>query len=139
MRAFLEPVVDVDRTSEVGDSFGESLSRFTYGDRGGYSQTSLSGATEGAVVDYLGGHFHVGVGQHDYVVLGSALCLYSLSVGGSTRVNIPGRRGRADKTDCSNQVMIEEGVHRGLAPVNQVDHALRQTEFIDQLKQTLHG
>ena len=51
-------------------------------------QAALPGAAESAVGDDLRGRGQVGVRQHDDRVLGAALALRALAVGGAARVDI---------------------------------------------------
>ena len=114
------------------------LLRFAHGDRHGDGQAALSGAGEGAVADDLGGVVEVGVGQHDGMVLGSALALHALAVGGGARIDVLRHRGGADETDGADLGMVEDGIHGLASAVDQTDDTLGKIQALDQAKGQLH-
>ena len=92
LHAIFEAVADFEFRSGIGDRIAKSLLRFADGDCDGDGKTALSGATEGAVADDLRGHRHVGVGENDDVILGSALALAALALFAGARSRCNARR-----------------------------------------------
>ena len=138
LHAGVQAVADHPAGGRIADRFGELVARFADRDRQGDRQAALPGAAEGAVGDDLHCHLHVGIRQDDDRVLGPALGLGALAVGGRAAVDVPGYRRRADKADRPDGGMVQDGIHRLLGAVDQVEHALGQPDLLDQLEDLLH-
>src|SRR5271166_3522247 len=137
--AFVEAVAHLDGTGEVADGVTEPLLSFAYCDGDGDSKTTLSGAGESALADDGGCGVEVGVGQNDGVILGSALALYALAVGGSAGVDVLGDGRGADEADGADLGMVKDGVHGFASAVDKADDALGQVEALEQSECKLHG
>src|ERR1022692_1401744 len=139
LHAFVEAVTDFQLRSSVGNEVTESLLRFSdgYGDRNG--EATLAGASERAVADDLRSHGHVGVGENDDVILGSALALATLPLLARARVDVARDRSRSDEADGANFGMVDERVDHGLAAVDQTHYALGQSGFLEKFVNVMHG
>ena len=114
------------------------LRRFVHRDHDRRRQAALPGAAERGVGDDARGHRHVRVRQDHDRVLGPALRLRALAVGGRAAVDVLRDRRRADERDGAHVRVIEQRVHRALAAVHQVDDAGREPGLIDQLHDAAH-
>ena len=123
LHVFIEAVAGFEFRRGVGDGVAKSLLRFADGDRDGDGEAALAGAAEGAVADDLRGHGHVGIGEHDNMIFGSALALGTFAVGGGAGVDVLRNRSRSDEADGANFGMVEKGVYRGFSAVDQADDA----------------
>ena len=127
-------VADLARRGRVADLRRERLRRLGDGDDDRRRQAALAGAAERRVGDDLRRHVHVGVGQDDDRVLGAALALHALAVGGRAAVDVARHRRRADERDRAHLRMIEQRVDGVLAAVHQVDDAGREAGLLDELR-----
>ena len=139
LHAFIEAVADFEFRSGIGDRIAKSLLRFADGDRDRDGEAALPGATEGAVADDLRGHRHVGVGKNDDVILGAALALRALAVGGGARVDVLRDRSRADEADGADFGMIEQRVDGGFAAIHEIDDAFGQSGLFEEFVDVAHG
>src|ERR1700688_2967226 len=136
---FIETVADFEFRGGVGDGVAESLLRFADGDGDGDGEAALAGASEGAVADDLRGHGHVGVGENDDMILGSALALRALAVGGGARVDVFCYGSRSDEADGADFGMVEKGVHGGFAAVDKTYDAFGEAGFFEEFVDVAHG
>ena len=81
----------------------------------------------------VGGDVDVGVGQHDHVVLRAAERLHALAVRGAGHVDVARDRGRADEADRRDVGVLEQAVDRDRVAVHDVEHAVGQSGFGEQL------
>src|SRR6202158_2758943 len=102
-------------------------------DRNG--ETTLPGASESAVADDLGRHWHIRVGKYDDMVLRTALTLAAFPLFTGARVDVARDWRRSDEADGSDFRMVDECVDYSLAAVDEADHAFGQPglfeEFVD--------
>ena len=77
---------------------------------------------------------HVGVGQHDHVVLRAAERLHALAVLGAGLVDVLRDRRRADERHRRDLRVLEQAVDRDLVAVDDVEHAGRQAGLGEQLR-----
>ena len=115
------------------------LLRIAHGYGYGDGKTTLSCAGKGALADHRGSSVEIGVGQNDGVVLGSALALHALAIGGRARVDVLRDGGGADEADGANLGMVEDGVHCFASSVDEADNALGQVQALEQAEGELHG
>ena len=100
-------------------------------DRAG--QAALAGGAEGGAADSAGHQLGVGVGHHDHRVLGAAERLHPLAVLGGGRGRRARRRCRAHEGDRVDAGVLEQGVDRVVAAVDEADDAGR--DLLDALRE----
>ena len=105
----------------------------------GGGEAALAGAAEGRIGDHLDGGFEVGVGGDDDGIFGAALALDALAVFGGAGVDVAGGGGGADEADGLDAGVIEEGVDGFAGAVDEVDHAGREAEFLEDAEDVGHG
>src|SRR6202158_1022111 len=93
-------------------------------DRNG--ETTLPGASESAVADDLGRHWHIGVGKYADLVLRTALTLAAHPLSTGPSVDVARACSRTDEADGSDFRMVDEPVDYGRAPVDETAPAFRQ-------------
>src|SRR6476661_9804846 len=69
LNSLIEPVANPQRRCRFGDRISKRLLRLTDGHRDRNRQATLSCASKRAVADDLSRHLHIGIGQHDHMVL----------------------------------------------------------------------
>ncbi len=72
----------------------------------------------------VGSQVHVGVGQHDHVVLGPAQRLHPLAVRGAGLVHVAGDRRGPDEAERATSGWSKQPVDRLLVAVHDVEHAV---------------
>ena len=102
-------------------------------DRNGHA--ALAGRAVGRAHQGVGGLVHVGVGHHDHVVLGAAQRLHPLIVRRALVIDVLGDRRGADEADRLDVRVPQDRVDRFLVAVDDVENALRQSGFQQQLGQ----
>src|SRR5437899_2773175 len=124
LHAVLKPVSDLKLRSRIRDRITKRLLRFSNRDCDRNSKAALPGASEGAVADNLCGHRHVGIGQHDHVILRSSLALATFALLSGSRVYVARNRSRSHEADGTDFGMIDQSVHSRLTAIDQVHHSL---------------
>src|SRR5450432_550364 len=115
--AVFQAVTNFEFRGGLGDGITKRLLRLADHDRGRDRETALSRAAERAVADNLRGHLHVGVGQDDDVIFGSALALAALALLAGARVDVTRYRGRSNKADRTDLRMVDQSIDDGFATV----------------------
>ena len=103
------------------------------GDDGRNRHAAFSGRSVRRAHQRVDGEVEIGVRQHDRVVLGAAERLHALALRGSGRVDVLRDRRGPDERHGLDVGMMQDGVHRFLVSVDDVEHAVRQAGFLEQL------
>ena len=98
----------------------------------------MSRASESGVRNDLRRHVHIRIGQDDDGILRSALRLHAFAMRGGGGVNIFCDIGRADERHRANGRVFEDRIHHILCAVDEIDHALRKTNLLDEFHNELH-
>src|SRR6266576_4844776 len=139
LNAIFDPVSDLKLRGSVRDRITKCLLRFSDCDRDGNSKAALPRTAEGAVADNLCGHGHVGIGQHDHVILRSSLTLATFALLSGSRVYVARNRSRSHEADGTGFGMINQSVYRRLAAIDEIHHTLRQPGLFEQFVHVAHG
>src|SRR5581483_8902994 len=84
----IQPVSDAQRGGCMSDRIAEPLLSVTYSHGHRDGETTLPGASEGAVRNDFRRCFAIGVGHDHHVIFGAALALHALAARRTARVNI---------------------------------------------------
>src|SRR5579863_1826474 len=102
LHSIFEAIAHFEFRSRVGDRVTKTFLRFADRDSDRDCEATLTGASKSAVADDLRGHGHVGVGEHDDVILGSALALAALAFLAGARVDVARDGSRSNKADSAD-------------------------------------
>ena len=103
------------------------------GDDGRDGHAAFAGRAVRRAHQRVDGEVEIRVGQHDRVVLGAAQRLHAFALRGCGRVDVL-RDGRgSDERHGFDVGMMQDGVHRLLVSVDDVEHAVRQAGFLEKL------
>ena len=116
------------RHDRVGDGITD---RHRHRDR----HAAFAGGAVGRADQRVGHLIEVGVGHDDHVVLRAAQRLHPLAGGRAARIDVLGDRRRPDEADGRDARVVDERVDRFLVAVDDVEHAVGQTGFLEQLGQ----
>ena len=94
------------------------------------------GGTVGGPGQRVGCDLEVGVGQHDGVVFRAAERLHALAVLGRRLVDVSRDRRRAHERNRLDAGVREDRVHRLRIAVHHIQHAIRKSRFLEQLRQS---
>src|SRR6202049_501843 len=139
LHASVEPVADFEFRSRIGDRVAECLLRFADRDRDRDRKAALSRTPKGTVADDLRSHWHVGVGENDDVILGSALTLRAFAIRCCACVNVFRHRRRADEADGANLRVVEERIDSSFSSVDQIHYPFGQSSLFEQFVDVVHG
>src|SRR6185437_10368172 len=109
---------------ELGD---ECVAGATDGDDGRDRHAPLPGGTVASRGDVIRGEVHVGVGQHDGMILRAAERLHAFAAVGSALVDVFGDRRGSNEGHGGDAGMVEYRVYGHLVTVHYVEHALGQS------------
>ncbi|MNO71058.1 hypothetical protein D3C76_619610 [compost metagenome] len=98
----------------------------------GDGHAALAAGTVGGAHERADGVVEVGVGHQHGVVLRPAQGLHALAALGAFGIDVLGDRGRADEAQGLHFRRLDQRVHGFLVAVHHVQHALRQTGFLEQ-------
>ena len=129
------------RSAAVASSSGrhQAIVRLADGDHHRARHAALPGRPERRPDDSRHGLVDHRVGHHDHVVLGAAQRLHALARLGGPLVDDPRHRRRAHERDGVDARVVEDALHHLAAAVDQVHHARRQLELVEDLEGQLLG
>ena len=107
----------------------------THGDGDGQRHTAFTGRAVRSRDHRIGSHLHVGVGEHQSMVLGSAKGLDTLAPGGAGLIDVPGDRRRAHEADGGNVGVGQQCVDGLLVALDNSEDAIGQTGVLPHLGQ----
>ncbi len=85
----------------------------------------------------VGGQLHIGVGEDHHVVLGTTECLDPLAIPCPRLVDVTGDRCGADKAHRRDVGVLQDGVHRHLVPMDDIEDAIGETGLGQPLRRQL--
>lgn len=94
---------------------------------------ALAGRAVGCADQRVDRLVEVGIGHHHQVVLGAAQGLHALAAPGAFRINVLGDRRAADKGHGLHIRMGQQRIHRVLAALHNVEHAIGQAGLLEQV------
>src|SRR5467141_3184608 len=134
--AGVQAIADANCGSGVRDGVAESFLRFANCDGNGNCKAALARAAEGAVADDLCGQLHVGIGEHNDVILRAALALHTLAAGCGARVHMLRDRRGTYETDCAYLRMVAQRIHHRAAAINKVHDSFREAGLLQEFEGT---
>ena len=126
-----------DGFGELGHAV-EDLLHVADGDNDAGGHAALAGATGEAGQDIGSGHFGIGVGSDDEVVLGAAEGPYAFSLSGGPTVDDLGNASGPNEGNGLNAGMVADGFDDGFAAVHDVENAIGKARFLHQFGE-FHG
>ena len=109
--------------------------RVTNGHRHRDRYAAFAGGAVGRADERVGRLVEVGVRQDHHVVLRAAEGLDALAGGRAPRIDVLGDRRRPDEADGLDPRVADERVDGLLIAVDNVEHAVRQTGLLEELRQ----
>ena len=103
----------------------EGVAGLTDRDHRGDRHATLAGRSVCGADDGIGGEIHIGIGQHQHVVLRATQRLHSLTSGRRRLVDVTSHRRGADRADGGYARVLQEPVDRHLVSVDHVQHSVR--------------
>ncbi|CQA10038.1 Uncharacterised protein [Mycobacteroides abscessus] len=117
---------DHELAGTLGQSVDEALrGGLTHRDRDRDRHAALAGRAVSGTDQRVDGLVDIGVRHDDHVVLGAAKALGAFTIGGGGLVDVLRNGGRSDESDRGDTRIVQQCVHGGLVPVDNVEDAGR--------------
>ena len=124
---------DLDRARSRRERVDQRVGDVADGDDRGDRHAALAGGAVAGTDDRVGRERHVGIREHDRVVLRAAQRLHALAVRRACLVDVLCDRRRADERHGADARMREDRVDRLLVAVDDVEDAVGQARLGQQL------